>query len=374
MAFFGVTRENIATVRNHPNADKLDICTLDGMSFQFVTGRGQYSVGDSVLYFPIDSSLPFELMEKLNLVREKKIDGRVIVDDNGKPVMQGCLSGWDKSRLKTIVIRGEISQGLVGPISLIDGMSYHDQWNSEEITKFLGVTKYEPPEDMAKPEWLKPLPAELSVYDIENADRYTEHLCMLMSSFVCITEKVEGTNFSATYRPNTGEFFINQRKDSIIPEGEGKYHPFWKWANNNNLKEIMVNVWPDKHNCMTLYGEFIGPGIQGNIYNLKENTVLFYDISLGHSTFLPVVFKMKIFEALVNNNINIVPILHNNVLLKDVLDGKTIAEFSNGESRLCKNVRREGVVITPMEEKWDDKIGRLILKQHSPEYLIKSRL
>jgi len=35
MAFFGVTIETIEFVKAHPNADRLDICKLKGVDFQF---------------------------------------------------------------------------------------------------------------------------------------------------------------------------------------------------------------------------------------------------------------------------------------------------------------------------------------------------
>ena len=67
-----------------------------------------------------------------------------------------------------------------------------------------------------------------------------------------------------------------------------------------------------------------------------------------------------------------VPVLHVGTL-REWLDGKTIKEASNGESELHP-VLREGVVIRPLEEQRDDKFGRIIIKQRSPEYLAKSKL
>lgn len=68
MSEFAVTIERIGEVWNHPNADRLDLARVDGMSFQFIVGRDQYKVGDLVVYFPIDSLLPQNIVEKLGLV------------------------------------------------------------------------------------------------------------------------------------------------------------------------------------------------------------------------------------------------------------------------------------------------------------------
>lgn len=51
MAFFAVTLETIRSVVKHPQADRLDLCTLEGMDFQFVTLKDQFKPGERVLYF-----------------------------------------------------------------------------------------------------------------------------------------------------------------------------------------------------------------------------------------------------------------------------------------------------------------------------------
>ena len=59
--------------------------------------------------------------------------------------------------------------------------------------------------------------------------------------------------------------------------------------------------------------------------------------------------------------------------LREYLDGKTVKEASNGLSILVPglNILREGIVISPLKEKYVMHFGRLILKQRSPEYLLK---
>jgi hypothetical protein len=48
---------------NHPNADRLDLCTIAG--WQCVTQRDAYKVGDLAIYIPIDSILPKEVEDAL---------------------------------------------------------------------------------------------------------------------------------------------------------------------------------------------------------------------------------------------------------------------------------------------------------------------
>lgn len=42
-------------VEKHPNADKLDLVSVKG--WQCVAQKGEYQIGDSVVYIPIDSIL-----------------------------------------------------------------------------------------------------------------------------------------------------------------------------------------------------------------------------------------------------------------------------------------------------------------------------
>ena len=123
MSFFAVTLEEIAEIRPHSNADRLVVASLKGIGYQFIVAKGSWQVGDRCLYFPLDAILPPKMLSALGV--------------------EGRLAGGAKNRIKTIKLRGEISQGLIGPLTLIDGLSESER-APEQITEFLGVTKYEP--------------------------------------------------------------------------------------------------------------------------------------------------------------------------------------------------------------------------------------
>jgi hypothetical protein len=187
-----------------------------------------------------------------------------------------------------------------------------------------------------------------------------------MNHKVCITEKLEGMNFSITYRPKTDEFFVNQHSRTIL--SNNKNHPFLKWMNKTSImEEIKSKTW--ECDSITFYGEFLGPKVQGNIYKFSDYRVYFYDIFMdGH--FLDVSTKQCIFKDI--SYMDHVPILFYNELLSNILNGKSIVDFSNGKS-VFYPCNREGIVITPMKEQQILGFGRLILKQRSPEYLVKSK-
>jgi len=351
MAFFGVTKEVIASTFPIENADAIEGATLEGSTFEFVIKKEQFKKGDTVLYFPIDSLIPEWVLEKLGLV--------------------GRLSGKDKNRVKTVRLRGQISQGLVAELELLEGMPNGAlETDSEKITEFLGVEKYEPPVIPCQTANLVGLPIGLSSYDIEGADRYVEVAQVLMPQMVEITEKLEGQNFSVTYSALDDKIYVNQRNFSIQPIS-GYVHEFWKVAAEKGIIEFVESLklsYPGKN--ITVYGEFIGPRIQSNIYKLKGFEVKLFDIKVNHEWFTPDIRQSIIEKHFGNMDIH-VPILAMNVILEQWLNGKSLVEASHGISQLYKT-NREGIVIKPMTEARHEKIGRLVIKQRDPIYLSKT--
>lgn len=336
MAFFGITLEKIEKVWNHPNADRLSMAKVEGLAFQFVIGKNQFQPGDAVLYFPLDSLIPESILQKMNMV--------------------GKLSGKDKNIIRTLKLRGELSQGLVFPASLLT--ENQARLSPKEITELLGVTKYEPPVNMTQDGILKDLPTGFSKYDIEGADRYCHIVELLMEQDVVIMEKMEGTNFS-TAKDKEHSVIVNQRSNTII-EKEGVLNTYWKAARNSNLTSIIQTLGP----ISAIYGELCGPSIQKNIYRLNDHKVFVFDIKdsgkwMGWDEF-------KSFTEI--HSLQTAPILFVGKL-KDFLNGKSIQESSNGKSLINPEALREGIVVKPVTEQFHSQLGRLIIKQRSPAYL-----
>lgn len=113
----------VKTVQPHGNADRLDIITVHG--WQVCAGRGKFQPGDLAVYFPIDSVLPAPVLAKL-------------FGPDSKIVPAG-------GRIKTIRLRGLVSQGLaVAPEELGELLTKPAKLG-DDLTAALGVTKYTPP-------------------------------------------------------------------------------------------------------------------------------------------------------------------------------------------------------------------------------------
>lgn len=119
--------------------------------------------------------------------------------------------------------------------------------------------------------------------------------------------------------------------------------------------------------AVTVRGEMLGPGIQGNYYRLKAQAVYVFEIEIDGTP-----LEAETFLALTQAyEMPVVPVLAQNVILRDWLGDNTIKQASDGPSRIAA-VQREGIVIKPMIEQQDESLGRVVLKQRSPEYLSKS--
>ena len=351
MAFFGVTLETIDKVWKHPDADRLDLAKVVGMDFQFVVGKDSYHSGDKVLYFPIDSLLPPFVVEALGLV--------------------GRLAGKKHDRVKTVRLRGEISQGLVcRPETVLGEAWQHFDLSPWALTTRLGVTKYDPPPEYTPAGILLPLPDGVGVYDIEGADRYTDVVEVLMDLLVQVTEKLEGTNFSAVREPD-GEVYYCQRTDRIQELEEGKPNLYCETARKQEVPQLLGELtthYPGQR--LVLRGELIGWKVQGNIYKLKGNEIRFFDLKVGHAYVGATEFCERIPAE------QRVPVLVHGGTLREWLAGRTIQEASNGRSLLRKETRREGIVVKPLMERtalFEGRPHRCIIKQRSPEYLAKEK-
>lgn len=361
MSTFKVSIEKVKNVQAHSNADRLDIATLKGIDFSFVVAKDTLKSGDLVVYFPIDSLLPMWIVETMGLVG-KLSHGKVPTDNTERL----------QNRVKTVKLRGEISQGVMARPSdlyIPDKLIFE----GSDLTDYLEVEKYEAPVIVSSAGNLVRLPEGVAVYDIEGFERHPDVFELLLNQRVFITEKVEGSNFAVYY--DGKKPIVCQRNYAIEPI-EGKFHDWWK-VYYRNFAPVIDDIFHfydydyksrgETIKWIVVRGEMVGPGIQGNYYKTFDHTVLVFDIEINGK---PLDYDdfMNLCAALL---IKIVPFLGVGTL-REMLDGKTIKEFSNGRSLLLNDALREGIVVKPVVEQVHPEIGRLFLKQRSPEYLAKT--
>jgi len=310
----------ISDIRPIEGADMIELATVGGWNVVVAKNVG-HKVGDHVVYCEIDSFLPIK--EEFEFLRKSSYK------------KMGDQEGF---RLKTIKLRGQVSQGLILPMSVFGEFGW-TAYEGLDVTDRLGIVKYEPPIPAELAGKVKGgFPSFLHKTDEERVQNlvkeYSEYKLTSVHQFY-MTEKLDGS--SATFYMNEGEFGVCSRNLELL-ETEG--NTFWKVARELDLE----NKLKDKGN-ICLQGELIGEGIQGNPYKIKGQTVYFFnafDIDkqtrLGINEFLVLLDDMELSS---------VPILDVAMLLPETVTG--MLELAEGKSRLNNNTEREGVVVRSLD-------------------------
>jgi RNA ligase (TIGR02306 family) len=310
---------------SHPNADTLSLVMVG--DFQCAVRTADWANGDLALYIPPDSVVPetkdFEFLGKHRRIKARKL-------------------------------RGEWSVGLLIPAP--DGAKIGD-----DCMEQLGIVHYEPQissnfstggENVRLPRETSKSGLFTPVYDVLNFRKYSE--LFEDGEEVIVSEKLHGCNSR----------FVCM--DDVIYCGSRK---FWKKEDLNNLwwKALdncdVLQAWLRHHQNLVVYGEIFGQ-VQNLKYGSTNGEIYFaaFDIWDG-SRWLDFDEAHKIGAPL-----PWVPLVY-----RGPFDKEKILEFAEGDSNYPgANHYLEGVVVKPVRERGDPKIGRLQLKIVGNRYLSKS--
>ena len=151
-----------------------------------------------------------------------------------------------------------------------------------------------------------------------------------------------------------------------LEEGaEPAANAYWAAAEAAGLLALAEKLAVERRRPVTLYGELVGPKVQGNYYGLDELRVFIFDLKVGPD-FAAYDELRAVADA---HGTALAPLLAENVTLRAWLDGRTVAAASHGPSVLNPDRLREGVVVRPAVEEYVVGFGRLQLKQRDPVYL-----
>ena len=310
-----------------PNADAIEKATVLG--WQLIVKKGEFQVGDLAVYCEIDSLMP----DKAEFAFLKA---------------RGM-------RIRTIRLRGEISQGICFPLSILPDGTTLDE--GTDVTTILGIEKYEPPIPASLSGIMKGnFPSFIPKTDETRVQVLQELLDKFAGTKCYVTEKLDGS--SVTYFLKDGEFGVCSRNLELLESPENS---LWKVARELKIEEKLRASGKN----IALQGEIIGEGIQGNLYKLRGQSIRFFNVfDIDAYRF----FDFPAFEAIIAQlDLQAVPILDRNYLLEN--DIPTLVAKSSGKSTLF-NVDREGIVIRPLVEQ-RDVIGRVSFKAISPAFLLK---
>lgn len=267
-----VTVRKVAEIKPIANADAIEVVVVDG--WEVVAKKNEFKVGEAVLYFEIDCLLPMN-------------------DERFSFLAKGKL--LEKYRLRTIKLRGQISQGLVLPVSQFPELgAVQFDVGYENI---LGVEKYEIPDSGSGVRGCKPastFPHFIPRTDEERIQNiYNKYKELYEDVEFSVSEKLDGSSVTIAsikdkslfieklcteeypFSFTNGQTIVASRNQTL--QYDETSH-FWKGVQNSNLIAISQQILDETDRQLALQGELIGPGIQGNREGLTDYEVRVFKI------------------------------------------------------------------------------------------------
>jgi len=347
--------QKIAAISPIEGADKIQVAMIEG--FFCVIRKDEFKVGDLVVYISTDSILPER--PEFEFMRERKF------------------------RVKTIKLRGQVSEGLVFPLTILpaDILVFPKNSNTQsglegmDVTTLIGIKKHDPQiqEEKALAEQAlskskinkffmnfrlyrfiyfrlhrknKGWPVWIPHTDEERIEVCLGILKNRPNSEWYITEKIDGAS---------GSFFIATKKiwgikklqfgvcSRNIRLSKPDNSAYWKMAQKYDMEKKLLAL---KKSGIVLQGECMGGKIQGNKYQLKEPDFFVFNVIDNGTKYS----LEKMVEFCKEHGFKTVPIISDSWIFKG--DGRTsqdiikeITDMSIGRSKLNSDIWREGIVV-----------------------------
>ena len=317
----------IDRVLPHPNADLLELAHIKG--WQCVVPKGKYAQGALVTYVPIDAVLPPELSERL-----------------------GVTKYLSNGRVRCARLRGEPSFGLI--------MDREDpSWpEGADVRERYGITKYVPPLRPSAGDAAEAHPLFVSYTDVENLRNFPG--VFAEGEDVLVTEKLHGTNCRVGLVE--GEFMAGSMevRRKRPPEGAEASNTYWFPTTLPGVTGLLEEL-GRSHAQAILFGEVFGSKVQNLNYGRKGEFgfAAFDALADGHYLDAP-----QFLELCARHGVPTVPVLHQGAYSLD-----QVKQLAEGATTLGGGHVREGVVVRPLKERTDPKIGRAALKYIGDGYL-----
>jgi RNA ligase (TIGR02306 family) len=332
--------QRIADLQPIPDADAIEVASVQG--WKVVVKKGEFQVGDLCCYLEIDSWVPHAIAPFLSKGKEPRE-----------------YEGVPGERLRTVKLRGQISQGLVLPIGP-GGIDYYGPTDEgTDLTLLLDIKK-----------WERPIPAQLHGQVRGNFPAFIpktdQERCQNLVRQVAqahaagdlfeVSVKLDGTSFTAYH--NDGATGFCSRNLELKPEDS--FSVYAHIYHKHNLGEVLK-----KHGRnLAIQGEIMGPGIQGNRENLSTHLLFLFDIyDIDAGAYLTPDERVYFWRHhLLQHGIEHVPILNPEARMPATVDEL----LAKAEGPSLFNPVREGLV-------WKRHDGQFSLKAISNRFLLSDK-
>ena len=303
------TIRTISNIYPIPGADAIDVATVDG--WKVVVRKGEFSIGEQVIYIEIDSWVPTKIAPFLSKGKAPK----VFNDVKGE-------------KLRTIRLRGQVSQGLILPYRILT------EPLNDDLTAQLGIQKWEAPiPAQLAGRIIGGFPAAIPKTDEERIQNLTNEFKGWQEQGLSfeVTEKLNGS--SMTVFLHDGVFGVCSRNFNLAQD---ETNTFWRVAIAQGLQGKLERIGYN----LALQGELIGNGVQGNSYNLEQQFIVFTIYNISEGRYLTPKERVELCSQYTLSH---VPVLASNHCI-DGYSLETLLEKSQGTSALNCAIEREGVV------------------------------
>lgn len=326
------TIKRIDAIRPIAGADAIECAVVGGWTA--VIKRGEYTVGNLIVYVEIDAWIPHDLAPFLSKGKEPRE-----------------FNGIKGERLRTMKLRGQLSQGLILPLEVCIEKFHESKFDEgqelsefffpgNDVSELLGIVKYEAPIPAqlsgevkgAFPGWIPKTDQErIQNLTVELAEWQTRDLTWEK------TEKLDGS--SMTVYLMDGEFGVCSRNLELKPNPN---NTLWKVVIREQLEEKLRAA--DRN--LALQGELIGEGIQGNPYKIKGQDFFLFDIyDIDAGEYLDPLARS---DFAVGHAIKHVPVITGSFVITHTVE--ELLASAEGKSLLNDKTEQEGFVYKCVEE------------------------
>jgi RNA ligase (TIGR02306 family) len=265
-----VTIREVEDINPINGADAIECLSIGG--WKVVSRKGTFEIGDSAVFFEIDSFLPASDVRFEDIFQGK-----------GKRTFEGV----DGYRLRTVKLRGQISQGLALPLNIFPEIAENTEL---DITEQLGVIKYERPEDFGGNCITKGyFPWFIHKTDEERVQNISQETWdhLKYEEFVP-TLKLCGAS-TTVYYVKDERYFIGEPDGRVEQVGlcsrkflldweSNTDNPFVKGVMKSGLFNIATQMGRDLNKNIALQGETVGGGIQNGWEKFAEFETFVFSI------------------------------------------------------------------------------------------------
>lgn len=287
----------IADIQPIPNADAIEVASIDGWKVVTAKDNG-FKVGDLVIYLEIDSWVPHELAPFLSKGKEPRE-----------------YNGVKGERLRTVKLRGQVSQGLILPLQdcfefnydiqrfmIKDGLAGQglimpDPEEGLDITEELAIQKWEAPisaqmQGVAKgnfPTHLIPKTDQERIQncfkDVQRRDGinltkkvWNEKTQTLEEHDVVLPEDFQKPTYEKTLKLDGSSCTIFRWEGELRVCSRNMELKINEENADNTFVRMALRYADAIGEGLAFQGEVMGPGIQGNREGLKDHEFFVFDI------------------------------------------------------------------------------------------------